>query len=60
MKKIFALAILLLGAQSFVETTVAELKAQLGDDKVILGLSGGEDHVHFFYSGFGRKDRPNG
>ena len=30
-------------ADSFVDTTVAELKAQLGDDKVILGLSGGVD-----------------
>ena len=30
-------------ADSFVESTVAELKAQLGDDKVILGLSGGVD-----------------
>lgn len=28
---------------SFIEMTVAELKAQLGDDKVILGLSGGVD-----------------
>ncbi len=28
---------------SFVETTVQELKAQLGDDRVILGLSGGVD-----------------
>ena len=28
---------------SFVETTVAELKAQLGNDRVILGLSGGVD-----------------
>ncbi|MBQ6243274.1 MAG: glutamine-hydrolyzing GMP synthase [Bacteroidales bacterium] len=28
---------------SFVETTVAALRAQLGDDKVILGLSGGVD-----------------
>lgn len=28
---------------SFVETTIAELKAQLGDDKVVLGLSGGVD-----------------
>ncbi|OJJ18279.1 glutamine-hydrolyzing GMP synthase [marine bacterium AO1-C] len=28
---------------SFVETTVAELKAKLGDDKVVLGLSGGVD-----------------
>ncbi len=28
---------------SFVETTVAELKKQLGDDKVLLGLSGGVD-----------------
>ena len=28
---------------SFVETTVAELKVKLGDDKVILGLSGGVD-----------------
>ncbi len=28
---------------SFVETKVAELKEQLGDDKVILGLSGGVD-----------------
>lgn len=28
---------------SFIETTVKELKAQLGDDKVLLGLSGGVD-----------------
>lgn len=28
---------------SFIETTVAELKKQLGDDKVVLGLSGGVD-----------------
>ena len=28
-------------AASFVDTTVAELKAQLGNDRVILGLSGG-------------------
>lgn len=28
---------------SFVEETVAQLKAQLGDDKVVLGLSGGVD-----------------
>lgn len=28
---------------SFVETTVAELKSQIGDDTVILGLSGGVD-----------------
>jgi len=28
---------------SFVETTIAQLKAQLGDDKVVLGLSGGVD-----------------
>ncbi|MDE6295214.1 MAG: glutamine-hydrolyzing GMP synthase, partial [Muribaculaceae bacterium] len=28
---------------SFIETTVAELKSKLGDDKVILGLSGGVD-----------------
>lgn len=28
---------------SFVETTVAELKQKLGDDRVILGLSGGVD-----------------
>jgi GMP synthase (glutamine-hydrolysing) len=28
---------------SFVETTVAELKDQLGNDKVVLGLSGGVD-----------------
>lgn len=28
---------------SFVETTVAELKEKLGDDRVILGLSGGVD-----------------
>jgi len=28
---------------AFVETTVAELKAQLGSDKVVLGLSGGVD-----------------
>ena len=30
-------------ATSFVETTVAELKEQLGNDRVILGLSGGVD-----------------
>ena len=30
-------------AASFVDTTVTELKAELGDDKVILGLSGGVD-----------------
>ena len=30
-------------AASFVDTTVAELKTQLGDDRVILGLSGGVD-----------------
>ncbi len=30
-------------AASFVETTVKELKAQLGNDRVILGLSGGVD-----------------
>ena len=30
-------------ASSFVETTVEELKQQLGNDKVILGLSGGVD-----------------
>ena len=28
---------------SFVETTVAELKAKLGNDKVVMGLSGGVD-----------------
>jgi GMP synthase (glutamine-hydrolysing) len=28
---------------SFIETTVAELKRKLGDDKVVLGLSGGVD-----------------
>lgn len=28
---------------SFIETTVSELKAQLGNDKVVLGLSGGVD-----------------
>lgn len=28
---------------SFIESTVAELKAQLGNDKVLLGLSGGVD-----------------
>lgn len=28
---------------SFVETTVAELKSKLGDDKVVMGLSGGVD-----------------
>ena len=28
---------------SFIETTVAELKGQLGQDKVVLGLSGGVD-----------------
>ena len=30
-------------AASFVETTVSELKEQLGDDRVLLGLSGGVD-----------------
>jgi GMP synthase (glutamine-hydrolysing) len=30
-------------AASFVESTVAQLKEQLGDDKVVLGLSGGVD-----------------
>ena len=30
-------------AASFVDTTVAELKQQIGDDRVILGLSGGVD-----------------
>ena len=30
-------------AASFVDSTVAELKQQLGDDRVILGLSGGVD-----------------
>ncbi|MDE7153709.1 MAG: glutamine-hydrolyzing GMP synthase [Muribaculaceae bacterium] len=29
--------------ESFIETTVAQLKEQLGDDKVVLGLSGGVD-----------------
>ena len=28
---------------SFIDTTIAQLKSQLGDDKVILGLSGGVD-----------------
>lgn len=28
---------------SFIETTIANLKAKLGDDKVVLGLSGGVD-----------------
>lgn len=30
-------------AASFIDTTVAELKAQVGNDKVVLGLSGGVD-----------------
>ena len=30
-------------AASFVDSTVAELKSQIGDDRVILGLSGGVD-----------------
>lgn len=30
-------------AASFIETTVASLRKQLGDDKVVLGLSGGVD-----------------
>ena len=30
-------------AASFIESTVAQLKHQLGDDKVVLGLSGGVD-----------------
>ncbi|MDE6266664.1 MAG: glutamine-hydrolyzing GMP synthase [Muribaculaceae bacterium] len=29
--------------ESFIESTVAQLKQQLGDDKVVLGLSGGVD-----------------
>lgn len=29
--------------ESFVKSTIAELKAELGDDKVVLGLSGGVD-----------------
>ena len=29
--------------ESFIETTVAELRAKVGDDKVVLGLSGGVD-----------------
>ncbi|MEI6434962.1 MAG: glutamine-hydrolyzing GMP synthase [Bacteroidota bacterium] len=29
--------------ESFVETTIADLKQKLGDDKVVLGLSGGVD-----------------
>ena len=28
---------------SFIETTVKELKEKIGDDKVVLGLSGGVD-----------------
>ncbi|MDE6383600.1 MAG: glutamine-hydrolyzing GMP synthase [Paramuribaculum sp.] len=30
-------------AESFIESTVAKLKEQIGDDKVVLGLSGGVD-----------------
>ena len=30
-------------SESFVETTVAELRQKIGDDKVVLGLSGGVD-----------------
>lgn len=30
-------------SESFIETTVAELKAKLGNDRVVLGLSGGVD-----------------
>ncbi len=30
-------------SESYVETTVAQLKAQLGNDRVVLGLSGGVD-----------------
>ena len=30
-------------AESFIESTVAQLKAQLGNDRVVLGLSGGVD-----------------
>ena len=30
-------------AESFIDTTVAQLREQLGDDKVVLGLSGGVD-----------------
>ena len=30
-------------AESFIDSTVAELRRQLGDDKVVLGLSGGVD-----------------
>ncbi len=29
--------------ESFIETTIAELKASIGDEKVVLGLSGGVD-----------------
>ena len=32
-----------LSAASFIETTVADLKSKLGNDKVVLGLSGGVD-----------------
>ena len=31
------------GRQTFVQRTVEELKAKLGNDKVVLGLSGGVD-----------------
>ncbi len=30
-------------SESFIEATIAELRAELGDDKVVLGLSGGVD-----------------
>ena len=39
----FAVAARVRSAASFVDTTVAELKEQLGNDCVILGLSGGVD-----------------
>ena len=32
-------------SDSFVESTVAELKKKIGNDKVVLGLSGGVDSV---------------
>ena len=35
---------------SFIESTVAELKEQLGDDKVILALSGGVDSSYLLYA----------
>ncbi len=45
---------------SFIESTVVELKAQLGDDKVVLGLSGGVDASEKFFSELAGVTEPEG